>query len=60
LQAAKAMSLLSGRDHVLPDDVQALAVSVLSHRVLLSTEAHLDRRSAAAVIADTVAHVPVP
>ena len=60
LQASKAMSLLSGRDHVLPDDVQALAVSVLSHRVLLSTEAHLDRRSAAAVIADTVAHVPVP
>jgi len=60
LQAAKAMSLLSGRDHVLPDDVQSLAVSVLSHRVLLSTEAHLDRRSSATVIADTVAHVPVP
>ena len=60
LQAAKAMSLLSGRDHVLPDDVQALGVSVLSHRVLLSTEAHLDRRSAATVIAETVAHVPVP
>lgn len=60
LQAAKAMSLLSGRDHVLPDDVQSLAVSVLSHRVLLSTEAHLDRRSAAAVIAGTVAHVAVP
>ena len=59
LQAAKAMSLLSGRDHVLPDDVQALAVSVLSHRVLLSTQAHLDRRSAATVIGDTVAAVPV-
>ena len=60
LQAAKAMSLLSGRDHVLPDDVQALAVSVLSHRVLLSTEAHLDRRSASTVIGETVANVPVP
>ncbi len=60
LRAAKAMSLLSGRDHVLPDDVQALGVPVLSHRVLLSTEAHLDRRTAASVIADTLAHVPVP
>ncbi len=60
LQAAKAMSLLSGRDHVLPDDVQALGVSVLAHRVLLSTESHLDRRSAATVIAETIAHVPVP
>jgi MoxR-like ATPase len=60
LQAAKALSLLNGRDHVLPDDVQALADSVLSHRVLLSTEAHLDRRSASAIISDIVAHVPVP
>ena len=49
-----------GRDHVLPDDVQALAPAVLAHRVLLSTEAHLDRRSAASVITDLVAHIPVP
>jgi MoxR-like ATPase len=60
LQAAKALSLLSGRDHVLPDDVQALATSVLAHRVLPSTEAHLDRRSAASIITDLIAHVPVP
>ena len=59
LQAAKALSLLKGRDHVLPDDVQSLATSVLAHRVLLSTEAHLDRRSASAVIAEVVARVPV-
>jgi len=60
LQAAKALSLLSGRDHVLPDDVQALAPAVLAHRVLPSTEAHLDRRSAASVITDLIAHIPVP
>jgi len=60
LHAAKASSLMSGRDHVLPDDVQSLAGSVLAHRVLLSTEAHLDRRSGLAVIADVVAKVPVP
>jgi MoxR-like ATPase len=59
LQAAKAMSLLNGRDHVLPDDVQALAVPVLAHRVLLSTEAHLDRRSAASIISELASHTPV-
>lgn len=60
LQAAKARSLLSGRDHVLPDDVQALSVAVLAHRVLPSTEAHLDRRTATAIITDVVARIPVP
>ncbi len=60
LQAAKAASLLNGRDHVLPDDVQALAVPVLAHRVLPSTAAQLDRRSPATVVAELVAHVPVP
>jgi MoxR-like ATPase len=59
LQAAKALALMKGRDHVLPDDVQSLATSVLAHRVLLSTEAHLDRRSASAVIDEVVARVPV-
>lgn len=35
-RAAKALAALHGRDHVLPDDVQALAPSVLSHRLLLA------------------------
>jgi MoxR-like ATPase len=35
-RAAKALAALEGRDHVLPDDVQALAPSVLAHRLLLS------------------------
>src|SRR5919202_2195688 len=39
LKAAKALAALNSRDHVLPDDVQALAVSVLSHRLLLAPEA---------------------
>jgi MoxR-like ATPase len=60
LQASKALSLVLGRDHVLPDDVQYLASAVLAHRVLLSTEAHLDRRTASAVVADVVSRVPVP
>jgi MoxR-like ATPase len=39
LRAAKAHALLSGRDHALPDDVQALAPAVLSHRIMLVPEA---------------------
>jgi MoxR-like ATPase len=35
-RAAKAMAALDGRDHVLPDDVQALAPSVLAHRLALA------------------------
>ena len=59
LQASKALALMKGRNHVLPDDVQSLATSVLAHRVLLSTEAHLDRRTATSVVEDVVARVPV-
>jgi MoxR-like ATPase len=39
LRAAKARALLEGRDHALPDDVQALAGVVLSHRIVLAPEA---------------------
>jgi MoxR-like ATPase len=38
LRAAKARALLEGRDHALPDDVQALAQPVLAHRLLLAPE----------------------
>src|SRR5215208_494293 len=34
-RAAKSLAALEGRDHALPDDVQALAPSVLEHRLLL-------------------------
>ncbi|MEU2349311.1 AAA family ATPase [Modestobacter sp. NPDC049651] len=60
LRAARATAALAGRDHVLPDDVQAMAVPVLAHRLLLSPEAALARRDAARVVTDLVASVPVP
>jgi MoxR-like ATPase len=39
LKAAKALAALEGRDHALPDDVQALAPAVLTHRLMLAPEA---------------------
>jgi MoxR-like ATPase len=46
---------MQGRDHALPDDVQALAQSVLAHRLVLAPESA--RRSAADVVSDAVASV---
>ena len=60
LRAGRAYAALAGRDYVTPDDVAGLAVAVLAHRVLLSTEAQLARRSVEDVIARAVAEVRVP
>jgi MoxR-like ATPase len=60
LRAARAQAALEGRDHVLPDDVQSLAVQVLAHRLLLSPEAMLARRSTVDVVTSLVQRVPVP
>ena len=56
LRAAKARALLQGRDHALPDDVQALAEPVLAHRIMLVPEAAGIARET--VVADAVAAVP--
>ena len=51
---------MSGRNHVLPDDVQVLAHAVLAHRLLPSTDAQLARRTPEDVVAEVLAEVPVP
>ncbi|MFT4084621.1 MAG: MoxR family ATPase [Nocardioides sp.] len=60
LRAAKASAALQGRDFVLPDDVRRLAVPVLAHRLLPSTQAALSGRSVADLLAAVVAGIPVP
>jgi MoxR-like ATPase len=55
LRAAKARAMMTGRDHALPDDVQALAEAVLAHRLVLAPECV--RTAAREVIADAVASV---
>ena len=56
LRAAKARALVNGRDHALPDDVQALAESVLSHRLMLAPEAAGVTREE--IVRDAIAAVP--
>jgi MoxR-like ATPase len=60
LRSAKAHAAMQGRDHVLPDDVQALVEPVLAHRLLLSADAQLARRTTEDVVASVLAHVAVP
>ena len=60
LRAGRAHAALAGRDHVLPDDIQALARVVLEHRLLLGSEAHLARRSAGDVVAEIVHRTRIP
>ncbi|OIV38169.1 ATPase [Mangrovactinospora gilvigrisea] len=60
VRAARASAALAGREFVLPDDVQALAVPVLAHRLLPTAEAQLSRRGPETVVDELVRQVPVP
>jgi MoxR-like ATPase len=60
LRAVRAHAALHSRDYAIPDDVQALARPVLSHRVLPSTAAQLDGRSVADIIEHAVSSVVIP
>jgi MoxR-like ATPase len=55
-RAAKALAALEGRDHVLPDDVQALAPSVLAHRILVAPGQTDENR--AEVVRDALDRLP--
>lgn len=58
MRCAQALAAIRGRDHVIPDDVKALAVPVLAHRIILRTS----RRTLTpqAYIQDILARIAVP
>ncbi|HWG97881.1 MAG TPA: MoxR family ATPase [Pilimelia sp.] len=60
LRTARAVAALEGRDYVLPDDLQALAVPVLAHRIIPTADAQLSRRTTDAIVADLVHRLPLP
>jgi MoxR-like ATPase len=60
LRTARAVAALDGRDFVLPDDLQALAVPVLAHRLLRTADAQIARRSTEDIVRGLVARLPVP
>ena len=60
LRLAKAYAVAERRDYVLPDDVRAVALPVLTHRLLLGPEARTRGVGAEDVIAEALAATPTP
>jgi len=60
LRASRAHAALAGRDHVLPDDVQQVAVPVLAHRLIPTGETQMARRTTADIVGDLLQRVRVP
>ena len=60
LQAARAHALLRGRGYVTPDDVRAICMDVLRHRVLVTYEAEAEEITPEDVVRKILAKVEVP
>ncbi|HEX5442888.1 MAG TPA: MoxR family ATPase [Pirellulales bacterium] len=59
-RTSQAVAAMRGNNFVLPDDVKRMAAPVLTHRLVLKPESRLRRVSAAKVVEDVLAEVPVP
>lgn len=59
-RACEAYAALHGRDYVTPDDVKALAPSVLAHRLIMSTRARLTGQTGDTALSAIIATTPVP
>ena len=60
IRASQGNALLMGRDFVKPDDVKAVVMQVLLHRLALSTDARLQKEDAAAVLKSLVLNAKIP
>ena len=58
--ASRAYAAMAGRDYVLPDDIKALAVPALRHRIVLAPGAEIEGLTSEAVIRQIIEQVPVP
>ena len=60
LNASKACAAIQDREYVTPEDVRSLAIIVLQHRLVLTTEAEMSERPVADILDDLIKQVPVP
>jgi len=60
LKLARARAALAARDFVTPDDVKAVAVPALAHRLVLKPDPWIRGVRTTAIVADVLAQVPVP
>lgn len=57
---ARAHAMISGRDYVIPEDVKAMAVPALAHRIVLRPEFWMDRVTGEDIVAEVLEQVPAP
>ncbi|MFE5289495.1 AAA family ATPase [Nocardia sp. NPDC056611] len=60
VQMARARALLQGRDYVVPEDVKALAIPAMAHRITLRPEMWVRRIRGEDVISELLRRLPVP
>jgi MoxR-like ATPase len=60
MKLSRVLAALAGRDFVLPDDVQFVAVAALAHRLVLRPEAWAQGIDERAVVTECLGEVPVP
>ena len=60
VQLARAHAVLRDRDYVIPEDVKAVAVPALAHRITLRPELWVRRISSDDIVAGIVQSVPTP
>ncbi|SDO31713.1 AAA family ATPase [Halobacillus sp. SY10] len=60
MKAAKAYAFIHDRDYVVPDDVQFMAPYVLSHRMILTSEARFEGQTAEAIIDSLLSSTSIP
>jgi MoxR-like ATPase len=59
-RAGQARAAMNGRDYVLPDDIKALAQSILGHRIIVNPSARLREVSAERIVQEILLAAPVP
>jgi MoxR-like ATPase len=59
-RTSQARAAVHGRDYVIPDDVKALAVATLGHRVIISPAARIKDVDPASILEDMLHTIPVP
>ena len=60
IHGAQACALLAGRDYIIPEDVQHMALPVLAHRLVLSPESRMKGVTAQSVVMRVLKATPVP
>jgi len=59
-EAARARAVIRGRDYVTPDDIKTIALPVMTHRLVLTSEASIQDVDAATIVESVLESVPVP